>query len=238
MAEEGKGIALGGLRGVVLDLLRVVKTPTNGAILTIDTDEHGKILVTNVEKELHIQFEKYDRLFVLTKDNLLVERVKIPPPEKEKPLSPLEEEFVTLIKEDNYPDSQGETIPVLYKEDDSLCLVTRTPSGIIGEFINEGVKLFYDLRSNKVRPYRETDTRSPQREVRVKKEKEETAIAPDMVEQLGYKGEREMVDRNIYRNKFVCECGRVRWIKNSDVFQVHSCKVCMCADKRKKGKKA
>jgi hypothetical protein len=55
---------------------------------------------------------------------------------------------------------------------------------------------------------------------------EEAPVEPKMMEQLNYKGEVEEVDTNIFKNKIVCTCGNVRWVKNADFFQVDKCKPC------------
>jgi hypothetical protein len=63
-----------------------------------------------------------------------------------------------------------------------------------------------------------------------------TVVIPkggEMVKQLGYKGEEELLSAVLYCNKVVCACGNVRWVKNSDVFQVKKCKPCMKAKRLK-----
>lgn len=50
--------------------------------------------------------------------------------------------------------------------------------------------------------------------------------AGDTVEQLGYKGETEVLSAEEYCNRIDCECGDVRWVKVQDVFQVTMCKPC------------
>jgi hypothetical protein len=49
---------------------------------------------------------------------------------------------------------------------------------------------------------------------------------PAFTEQLNYRGEVERVDTRIFKNRITCECGNVRWIKSSDIFQVRHCKPC------------
>ena len=49
---------------------------------------------------------------------------------------------------------------------------------------------------------------------------------PTFVEQLNYRGEVERVDTRIFKNRITCECGNVRWVKNSDLFQTKYCKPC------------
>ena len=45
-------------------------------------------------------------------------------------------------------------------------------------------------------------------------------------EHLSYTGTVEKVDTRKFKNKIVCECGNLRWVKNSDMFQVVKCKPC------------
>jgi hypothetical protein len=47
---------------------------------------------------------------------------------------------------------------------------------------------------------------------------------PRIVEQLNYKGAPEKVDTGVFKNKIVCKCGNIRWVKNADMFQVSKCK--------------
>ena len=42
--------------------------------------------------------------------------------------------------------------------------------------------------------------------------------------QLNYYGLAEEVDTRTFKNKLVCACGSVRWVKNADLFQVKKCK--------------
>jgi hypothetical protein len=60
--------------------------------------------------------------------------------------------------------------------------------------------------------------------------------APTMT-QLNYKGEPEEVDTSIFKNRLICSCGGVRYIKNADVFQVTKCKVCTIKDRNSRRKK-
>jgi hypothetical protein len=67
-------------------------------------------------------------------------------------------------------------------------------------------------------------------------------VEPDqrLAQQLNYTGEPEQVDTALYRNKLVCKCGNVRWVKNADLFQVKKCKPCTVSERkarrRKRGK--
>ena len=44
--------------------------------------------------------------------------------------------------------------------------------------------------------------------------------------QKAYDGAEEWLDKREYSNQLVCECGEVRWVKASDLFQVTHCKPC------------
>lgn len=64
-----------------------------------------------------------------------------------------------------------------------------------------------------------------------------TVVIPkggETVKQLGYKGEEEVLSAVLYCNKVVCACGNIRWVKNSDVFQVKKCKPCVKTGRLKK----
>jgi hypothetical protein len=55
--------------------------------------------------------------------------------------------------------------------------------------------------------------------------------------QLNYKGEPEEVDTAIFRNKLICSCGGVRYVKNADLFQVTKCKPCTIRGRNKRRQK-
>ena len=52
--------------------------------------------------------------------------------------------------------------------------------------------------------------------------------------QLGYQGLEEEVDTRVYRNRIVCSCGSVRWVKSSDLFQVKKCKPCTIRERKER----
>jgi hypothetical protein len=54
---------------------------------------------------------------------------------------------------------------------------------------------------------------------------------PTIVTQLNYKGESEKVDTAVFRNKLICTCGGIRYVKNADLFQVTKCKPCTIKDR-------
>jgi len=57
------------------------------------------------------------------------------------------------------------------------------------------------------------------------------------VEQLSYWGEVERVDTRIFKNRITCECGNIRWVKNSDLFQTKYCKLCTHKKRQERRKK-
>lgn len=61
-------------------------------------------------------------------------------------------------------------------------------------------------------------------------------VPSEMVEQAGYDGNPEQLPSDTYCNKFVCKCGNVRWVKNSDLFQVKFCKPCTIIERRQRNK--
>lgn len=61
-------------------------------------------------------------------------------------------------------------------------------------------------------------------------------IVDGMVIQLDYEGSEEMLPVKLYCNRIVCSCGNIRWVKNSDVFQVKKCKPCMGKERKIKAK--
>ncbi len=52
--------------------------------------------------------------------------------------------------------------------------------------------------------------------------------------QLNYHGLAEEVDTRIFKNKLVCACGNVRWVKNADLFQVKKCKPCTYRERKER----
>ncbi len=53
-------------------------------------------------------------------------------------------------------------------------------------------------------------------------------------DQLNYHGLLEEVDTRIFKNKLVCACGKVRWVKNADLFQVKKCKPCTYKERKER----
>jgi hypothetical protein len=52
--------------------------------------------------------------------------------------------------------------------------------------------------------------------------------------QLNYHGLEEEVDTQKFKNKLVCACGNVRWVKNADLFQVKKCKPCTYRERKER----
>jgi hypothetical protein len=52
--------------------------------------------------------------------------------------------------------------------------------------------------------------------------------------QLNYHGLEEEVDTRLFKNKLVCACGSVRWVKNADLFQVKKCKPCTYRERKER----
>jgi hypothetical protein len=65
----------------------------------------------------------------------------------------------------------------------------------------------------------------------------DAASGDPIVEQLGYRGEVERVDTRVFRNRVVCDCGNVRWVKNADMFQVKKCKPCTLKERKQRRRK-
>lgn len=55
--------------------------------------------------------------------------------------------------------------------------------------------------------------------------------------QLNYQGEPEEVDTVLFRNRLICSCGNIRFVKNADLFQVSMCKPCTIRERNKRRQK-
>lgn len=90
-------------------------------------------------------------------------------------------------------------------------------------------KRFFNVSGDEIRKPASESVAKKVSERKTKKEKSVVVIPKggEKVNQLGYDGEEEELNAVQYCNKIVCECGNVRWVKNSDVFQVKMCKPCM-----------
>ncbi len=66
----------------------------------------------------------------------------------------------------------------------------------------------------------------------------ETVVEDDsnrhIQDQLNYHGLLEEVDTRMFKNKLVCACGNVRWVKNADLFQVKKCKPCTYRERKER----
>ena len=58
-----------------------------------------------------------------------------------------------------------------------------------------------------------------------------------MVEQLSYDGTPEKVNMTDFKNRIVCPCGNVRWVRNADLFQVKKCKPCTARERKERRRK-
>lgn len=230
------------LRTMVLGLISHGSYPKKEGDMrkTRDAGPYGVVEMINLGKDgTHFTFTKFNRLFVMDAKGVVVERVAPPAVAQEPDTTPkdtFEELLVGYVRDDNFPDKEGESITMEYGEDERICLLTRLQRGVVAEFIQDEKKLYYDFAKHSVRPYIEP-TSSPRRDARLIRERErvEKEGQPhEMVEQLGYNGKPELVDKHHFCNKFICSCGNVRWVANSDLFQVKRCKPCQRL--RSKGK--
>jgi len=160
---------------------------------------------------------------------------KVTEEETKQESSPSEEiYFRNLINQNDFPEKEGET--QVKEEGDGTCIITRTKKGITYESLLSGVNLFYDLQKKVVQPYKEVAA-SVSRPAKVKEVKAKAKAAdlpPKFVQQLGYNGETEEVDSNMYCHKITCACGNVRYVKQADLFQVDRCKPCVRKQRRQK----
>jgi hypothetical protein len=60
---------------------------------------------------------------------------------------------------------------------------------------------------------------------------------PAIATQFNYRGDPEKVDTAIFKNKLVCSCGGVRYVKTADLFQVKKCKPCTIKERNRRRKK-
>ncbi len=226
------------LRPLVEKLIQEGKYPKEeGGVVRVKADRVGDVDIVNKEGEIFFRFVNQNmRLFVLTGE-LLVERVSIPPPAyRQKDSDPLVEALYGIIRTDDYPDKNGETLVIPYDIDENLVILTRTTKGIVADFTHLDQQLFYDFGKNKVLAYK-TPALSVAKERKMREERIRVEQRdPEIMEQLGYRGETEEIDIRVYNNEVVCACGNKRWIKNADVFQVKTCKPCAWK-KRTSGRK-
>lgn len=207
-------------------------TPTD--VVTMDVEEHGEVRFVYSPDYRIMRFVKYDRVFSLYPDGVLVEKMATPPPVV-RPDEVLDESawLRFTVSRGKHPEVDGDT--KLYRmPHDKMCTITRIKRGLLAEFLGTDVKLYYDLANHKIRDYVVPPV-TELRQTMLQKEKEKAAIVvPRMVTQLGYHGEDEHVDTNVYKHKIQCACGNVRWIKPSDIFQCHACKPCTKKNRNRK----
>jgi len=60
---------------------------------------------------------------------------------------------------------------------------------------------------------------------------------PAVAIHLNYEGEPEEVDTTVFKNRVVCSCGSVRYVKNADLFQVKKCKPCTIRERGERRRK-
>lgn len=204
----------------------------------IEVDTYGTLEVQRENEEEHtFTFTDLHRLFVLRRGQDLVEVVQVPQfavdASRPDPVTP--EDYLRLfLREHSVPDSPGDTVVIVYgAKEDKVCLLTRTNRGIIGDFLTEDIKLFYDHSFRTIRSYADV-VASEQKVLRLKIEREKQKLirakqATDPVDQLDYDGSPEVVDRAVYSNRIVCECGNIRYVKNADIHEVKRCKPCQKA---------
>jgi hypothetical protein len=122
--------------------------------------------------------------------------------------------------------------------------VSRTEDGAL-RFDMDGMERAFVLKSGRLyeREYAKAAAAPEEEREEAAKEEPEPEPTPEapvdgpIVEQLGYRGEVEKVDTTVYRNKVVCKCGNVRWVKNADMFQVKKCKPCTLRERRQRRRK-
>lgn len=221
------------LRGMLLDLIDRLKDQFNSrSLFTIDAGGHGVVKVTYMEDGgVHFSSIDYNRNFTLGVDRVLVENIPPPTPAPEPPpsIGTLEEDVLRkMIAKEQVPYDENGTVVNKWGDGSYTCILTKTKKGIVADFVEQDTYLFYQFGSRRVKSYPKSLTASARREAQMQRERDRVAPKPvHMVEQLDYHRNVEWVDSTIYKNKLVCECGNVRWIKDSDVFQCHTCKPCV-----------
>jgi hypothetical protein len=190
-----------------------------------------------------IQFSSVDqnRTFTLGSDNVLVENIPLPHTilaVYEPSAAPLEEsELLKIMKKNNVvPNNVNETKLIKYGKGLQLsCLLTRTKRGLVADFIDTEVSLFYQFGTRRVKLFPKAATVKSKREEQLEKERAHiNKPEPIMMEQLDYHRKIEQVDITVYTHKLTCKCGNVRWIKSSDIFQCCICKPCVRKKRNKK----
>ena len=149
----------------------------------------------------------------------------------------LQLEVVALVEKGKYPKKDG---GVLTLSGDSGDIVATNNKGVLAfDYIDHSTIITFTLDTGKlkVNKYGGTPAAAPvvqekkkatakaKAEPPEKKEKPEP-LEPRWVEHMASNGIPEQVDFNIYCNIVQCDCGNIRYIKNSDVHQVKECKPC------------
>jgi hypothetical protein len=90
------------------------------------------------------------------------------------------------------------------------------------------------IPAKKVAPAKATKPTAPVKTTTKTATKPPVPPGSTWVNQKGYGGEVEKLDAALYRNKVICSCGEVRWVKDQDKFQVSACKPCTRRERRKR----
>lgn len=221
------------LRSILLDLIQESwEQFEHRSLFTIDIGGHGVVKVAYLEDGvIHFQSVNYNRNFTLGGDGVLVENIPPPTPSPEPPpsIGSLEEEILrSMVAKEQIPYDDDETMVIKWGSEPYTCILTRTKKGVVADFVEQDTCLFYQFGSRRVKSYPRSLTSSARREAQAQRERERVAPKPVcMVEQLDYHRNVEWVDSTIYKNRLECKCGNVRWIKDSDKFQCHTCKPCV-----------
>lgn len=221
---------LADLRSPTIAIIESGKYPKeDGQVMTADCEGLGIAHMSFADGEVHFYFEDHRRLFVLGKDNVLVERVDFQPSVRMafRELSVLEREILKIEQSGKMPYENGETKMFLFGPNEtSQCFATRTPKGVIIDFPAWEKSYYFDPGTKRIRSYKDKAP-SAKKVKRLEVEKADTMRVPQPVYQKGYDGAEEIVDFGVYCNPIRCKtCGGIRYVKNADVHQVKTCKPC------------
>ena len=228
-----KDIPTTNLYHMLLTLLQKVKTAVDDRTLyKVDMGDQGDVDVRYEGEIAHFHFPLCGRCFTLGVDKVLVENVKVPDSALTTAESQIlctyeEEELYRIVAKKKYSSKINDTVEVIGARGQP-CLVTLTKHGVVADFTATNVQLFFQFGSGRIKAFpRETAKQDARRKGQLEKEKKRAMrTSTGNVGQLGYEGETETVDKDLFKHKLVCECGNVRWLRNSDVFQCRFCKPC------------
>jgi signal peptidase I len=142
----------------------------------------------------------------------------------------------SLLAEGNYPKKDGGVKALAGDEGDIV--VIRDGKNVIYQFTDHDDEIVLPVPINKG-PKKNLPKRTaplvPQRgKAKPDPGPPESSPEPQWVEQMNYNRTPELVDFNIYRNVIQCECGNIRYVRNSDLHQVTMCKPCTRKARRKR----